>query len=108
MRAYDMLMQAESGICAVTGAPEEPSEVGVSAADIATGMNAHAAILEALIVRGRSGRGAQIEIAMFDGMADWMAVPCCIMNMPGAKPRVLACRTPPSTPTALLVAPMAL
>ena len=75
MRAYDMLIQAESGICAVTGTPEVPSKIGVSAADIATGMNAHAAILEALIARARTGRGAQIEIAMFDSMADWMAVP---------------------------------
>jgi crotonobetainyl-CoA:carnitine CoA-transferase CaiB-like acyl-CoA transferase len=75
MRAYDMLVQAESGICAVTGTPDTPSKIGVSAADIATGMNAHAAILEALIVRGRTGRGQQIEIAMFDAMADWMAVP---------------------------------
>lgn len=75
MRAYDMLVQAESGICAVTGTPDTPSKIGVSAADIATGMNAHAAILEALIERGRTGQGKQIEIAMFDGMADWMAVP---------------------------------
>lgn len=75
MRAYDMLVQAESGICAVTGTANTPSKIGVSAADIATGMNAHAAILEALIERARTGRGRQIEIAMFDGMADWMAVP---------------------------------
>ncbi|KAA2237626.1 CaiB/BaiF CoA transferase family protein [Salinarimonas soli] len=75
MRAYDMLVQAESGVCAVTGTPETPSKVGVSVADIATGMNAHAAILEALIARGASGRGRAIEIAMFDGMADWMSVP---------------------------------
>lgn len=75
MRAYDMLVQAESGICAVTGTPETPSKIGVSAADIATGTSAHAAILEALIERDRTGRGKQIEIAMFDAMADWMAVP---------------------------------
>lgn len=75
MRAYDMLVQAESGICAVTGTPDTPCKVGVSAADIATGMNAHAAILEALIERGRTGRGKQIEVAMFDAIADWMAVP---------------------------------
>mgnify|MGYP002622173332 CR=1 FL=1 len=75
MRAYDMLVQAESGICAVTGTPQTPSRIGVSAADIATGMNAHAAILEALIARGRTGRGASIEVAMFDAMADWMTVP---------------------------------
>jgi itaconate CoA-transferase len=75
MRAYDMLVQAESGICAVTGAPDAPAKIGVSAADIATGMNAHAAVLEALVSRERTGRGQAIEIAMFDGMADWMAVP---------------------------------
>jgi itaconate CoA-transferase len=75
MRAYDMLVQAESGICAVTGTPETPSKVGVSIADTAAGMNAHAAVLEALIARGRDGRGRAIEIALFDGMADWMSVP---------------------------------
>ena len=75
MRAYDLLVQAESGICAVTGTPDTPSKIGVSAADIATGMNAHAAILEALIARSTTGRGRAIEISMFDGMADWMTVP---------------------------------
>lgn len=75
MRAYDMLIQAESGICAVTGTAEMACKVGVSIADTAAGMNAHAAILEALIARGRSGKGRAIEIALFDGMADWMNVP---------------------------------
>jgi crotonobetainyl-CoA:carnitine CoA-transferase CaiB-like acyl-CoA transferase len=75
MRAYDMLVQAESGICAVTGTPGTPSKVGVSIADTAAGMNAHAAVLEALIARARDGRGRAIEIALFDGMADWMSVP---------------------------------
>lgn len=75
MRAYDLLVQAESGLCAVTGTPETPSKVGVSVADIATGMNAHAAILEALIHRERTGRGRAVEVSMFDGLADWMAVP---------------------------------
>jgi len=75
MRAYDMLIQAESGLCSVTGSPEAPAKVGVSMADAQTGMNAHAAILEALIMRGRTGKGAAIEIAMFDAMADMMSVP---------------------------------
>lgn len=75
MRAYDMLIQAESGICAVTGTTDTPSKVGVSVADICTGMNAHAAVLEALIERQRTGRGRAIEMSMFDSMADWMSVP---------------------------------
>lgn len=75
MRAYDMLVQAETGLCSLTGSEEAMAKVGVSVADIATGMSAHAAILEALIARGRTGKGQAIEIAMFDCLADWMAVP---------------------------------
>jgi itaconate CoA-transferase len=75
MRAYDLLVQAESGICSVTGTPDTPSKVGVSVVDIGTGMNAHAAILEALIERQRTGRGKAIEVSMFDSVADWMSVP---------------------------------
>lgn len=75
MRAYDMLVQAETGLCSVTGTEDTPSKVGVSVADICTGMNAHAAILEALLERARTGRGKNIEISMFDGLAEWMAVP---------------------------------
>ncbi len=73
--AYDMLVQAESGICAVTGTPEEPVKVGCSMTDLGTGANAHAAILEALLERGITGRGKAIEIAMFDVMAELMSVP---------------------------------
>jgi crotonobetainyl-CoA:carnitine CoA-transferase CaiB-like acyl-CoA transferase len=75
MRAYDLLVQAESGLCAVTGTDDAPAKVGVSAADIATGANAHAVVLEALIERARTGRGTQVEVAMFDSVADWMTVP---------------------------------
>ncbi len=74
-KAYDMLIQAEAGVASVTGGPEAPARVGVSVCDIAAGMNAYEAILEALIARQRSGAGALISIAMFDAMADWMAVP---------------------------------
>lgn len=80
MRAYDMLVQAESGICSVTGSPDEPAKVGVSIADIGTGINAHALILEALIARGVTGKGRAIEVAMFDSMADWMSVPLLHLN----------------------------
>src|SRR4029079_9611110 len=74
-QAYDMLIQAEAGIASVTGGPEAPSRVGVSVCDIASGMNAYQAILEALIARGRTGQGATISVSMFDAMADWMTVP---------------------------------
>ena len=75
MKAYDLLVQAESGVCAVTGPPDAPSKVGVPVADLATGSHAHAAVLEALIQRGRTGDGQCIEVSMFDGLADWMTVP---------------------------------
>jgi itaconate CoA-transferase len=74
-KAYDLLIQAEAGLASVTGGPEAPARVGVSVVDIAAGMNAYEAILEALIARTRTGQGADISISMFDAMADWMTVP---------------------------------
>jgi len=74
-KAYDLLIQAESGLASITGGPEGPSRVGVSIVDVATGAAAHAAILEALIGRSVSGEGADIRISMFDVMADWLTVP---------------------------------
>ena len=75
MKSYDLLVQAETGLCMVTGRPEGPGRVGVSVCDIAAGMYAQQAVLEALIQRGRTGKGAGIKVSLFDGMADWMAVP---------------------------------
>jgi len=74
-KAYDMLIQAESGLSSITGGPEAPARAGVSVCDIAAGMNAYEAILEALLARARTSAGAAISISMFDAMADWMAVP---------------------------------
>jgi formyl-CoA transferase len=74
-KAYDMLIQAESGLAAITGGPEAPARAGVSVCDIAAGMNAYEAILEALLARAATGEGAAISISMFDAMADWMGVP---------------------------------
>jgi itaconate CoA-transferase len=74
-KAYDLLVQAESGLASVTGGPEAPSRVGVSVCDIAAGMNAYEAILEALIARERTGEGTEISVSLFDSMADWMTVP---------------------------------
>ncbi len=74
-KAYDLLIQAESGVASVTGGPEGPARVGVSIVDIGAGLNAYEAILEALIARGRHGEGAEISISMFDAMAEWMTIP---------------------------------
>lgn len=75
LKAYDMLVQAEAGLCSVTGTPDEPCKIGVSIVDMGTGMNAYAAILEALLSRAQTGRGAALELAMFDTAAEWMSVP---------------------------------
>src|SRR6476619_411178 len=85
-KAYDMLVQAESGLASVTGSPEAPARVGVSVCDIAAGMNAYEAILEALYAREKTGDGAAISISMFDAVAEWMAVPL-IQYEGGAPPK---------------------
>ena len=74
-KAYDLLIQAESGLAAVTGGPEAPARVGVSMVDVATGASALQAIMEALYARHTTGQGADIRVSMFDVTADWMAVP---------------------------------
>jgi crotonobetainyl-CoA:carnitine CoA-transferase CaiB-like acyl-CoA transferase len=74
-KAYDLLIQAEAGLCSITGAPEAPGRVGISLVDIATGLTAYAAILEALSRRAATGRGARIAVSMFDVIADWLTVP---------------------------------
>jgi len=74
-RAYDLLVQAESGLIAVSGGPGAPGRIGVSVCDIGTGTTAHAAILEALLGRAISGRGEELFVSLFDVAADWMTVP---------------------------------
>jgi len=88
-KAYDLLVQCESGLASVTGTPDGPGRVGVSVCDIATGMTAHAGICEALVGRDRTGEGSGISVAMFDVMADWMAVPLLYYDYLGrTTPRV--------------------
>jgi itaconate CoA-transferase len=83
-KAYDLLIQAESGLASVTGGPGEPARVGISIVDIATGATAYSALLEAVIARGRTGKGARIQISMFDVMADWLTVP--LLNAEAGRP----------------------
>jgi crotonobetainyl-CoA:carnitine CoA-transferase CaiB-like acyl-CoA transferase len=86
MKTYDLLVQAESGLCSITGHPAGPGRVGVSACDIACGMAAHAGVLEALIERGATGRGKGLKVSLFDGMADWMNAPLLIYEGTGKPP----------------------
>ena len=71
-KAYDFLVQAESGVVAVTGTPDEPVRVGISMTDLSTGLTAFSAILRALHQRHRTGKGVDLEVNMFDVMTDWM------------------------------------
>ncbi|HJU31539.1 MAG TPA: CaiB/BaiF CoA-transferase family protein [Hyphomicrobiaceae bacterium] len=96
-KAYDLLIQAESGLASVTGGPEAPARVGASIVDICTGMNAYEAILEALIARGRTGQGADIRVSMFDSMMEWMAVPMLYTEY-GAPPKRVGLRHPALAP----------
>ena len=86
-KAYDLLIQAESGLISVTGTEEVPSRVGISAADIATGMYALSGILAALVRRGRTGEGANVKVAMLDALAEWMMYPCTIAYGKSGTPR---------------------
>ena len=98
MKAYDLLIQCESGLASVTGSAAEPGRVGVSAADIACGMNAHAAILEALIARGTTGQGRGIAVSLFDSIADWMTVPLLHYDYGGAAPKRVGLNHPSIAP----------
>ncbi|WP_018240775.1 CaiB/BaiF CoA-transferase family protein [Ensifer sp. BR816] len=75
LKAYDLIVQAEAGLCAITGTQQGPARVGVSVCDISAGMTAHSAILQALFHRERTGEGAGIQVSLFDSVADWMNVP---------------------------------
>jgi itaconate CoA-transferase len=74
-KAYDLLIQSESGFLSVTGAPDAPAKAGCSIADISAGMYAYSQILAALLQRGRSGCGCHIEVSMLESMVEWMSYP---------------------------------
>ncbi|MGG4773240.1 CaiB/BaiF CoA transferase family protein [Paenalcaligenes sp. Me52] len=74
-KAYDLLIQSESGFLSVTGTPEHPAKAGCSIADIATGMYAYTNILAALLQRGKTGKGSNIDVSMLESMVEWMGYP---------------------------------
>jgi itaconate CoA-transferase len=84
-KAYDLLVQCESGLLSTTGSPEEPAKVGVSIVDIATGMYAYSGILAALYQRERTGVGATLSVAMLDAAGEWMMQPT-YLSVYGGKP----------------------
>jgi itaconate CoA-transferase len=98
MKAYDLLVQAESGLAMVTGHPAGPGRVGVSIADIGCGMNAYTGVLEALIERGQTGRGKGLSVSLFDAVADWMTVPLLYFEGTGKAPQRLGLAHPSICP----------
>lgn len=97
-KAYDLLVQAETGLANITGSPEAPGRVGVSVCDIAAGMHAWAGILQALYEREKTGLGQGIKVSLFDGMADWMTVPLLHQQYGGKAPQRVGLNHPSIAP----------
>ncbi|OWW21963.1 CaiB/BaiF CoA transferase family protein [Noviherbaspirillum denitrificans] len=74
-KAYDLLIQSESGFLSITGTPDEPAKAGCSIADISAGMYAYTNILAALLQRGKTGRGSHVDVSMLESMVEWMSFP---------------------------------
>ncbi len=85
-KAYDLLVQSEAGVLSVTGTPETPSKVGISIADIATGVYAYSGILTALYRRERTGEGGRVEVTMLEALGEWMGYPLYYAHFGGAAP----------------------
>ncbi len=85
-KAYDLLIQAETGVLSITGTPESPSKTGIPVADIAAGMYAFSGILAALFERGRTGKGRAVEISLFDSITEWMGYPLYWTSYGGTPP----------------------
>ena len=98
MKAYDLLVQCETGLASITGAPEQPGRVGVSLCDIACGMYAHAAVLQALLERQQTGRGQGLSVSLFDALADWMTVPLLHQDYTGEAPKRVGLNHPTIAP----------
>jgi itaconate CoA-transferase len=98
MKAYDLLVQAESGLAYLSGTPESPGRVGVSVCDIACGMSAYQEVLRALYARSRSGVGRAVEVSLYGSIADWMNVPYLQHRYGGHVPARLGLQHPTIAP----------
>ena len=98
MKAYDLLVQCETGLASITGAPEQPGRVGVSICDIACGMYAHAGVLQALLEREQTGSGKGLAVSLFDALADWMTVPLLHQDYTGQAPQRVGLNHPSIAP----------
>ena len=85
-KAYDLLVQCETGLLSVTGTGDVPAKAGIPAADIAAGMYAFSSILAALVRRGRSGEGATIDVTMLEALGEWMGFPAYYTAYGGTAP----------------------
>lgn len=85
-KAYDLLVQCETGLLSVTGTPEAPAKAGIPVADIAAGMYAFSSILAALLRREREGAGATLDITMFEALGEWMGFPSHYATYGGEAP----------------------
>ena len=97
-KAYDMLIQGESGLLSINGTPEGAARVGISVCDIAAGETAFAAVLQSLLARGIRGEGRAVEVSLFHTMADWMNVPYLQAAYGGAAPPRVGLRHPSIAP----------
>lgn len=86
-KAYDLLIQCETGFLSVTGTANEPVKAGISIADVAAGMYAYTGVLQALIARGITGKGDIIEISMLEALGEWMSQPYFFAEYSGAPPQ---------------------
>ena len=97
-KAYDLLVQGESGLLSINGGPEAPARVGISVGDIAAGETAYGAILRALYARERTGKGRAIEVSLFHTLADWMNVPYLQARYGGKPPQRVGLKHPTIAP----------
>ena len=91
-KAYDLLVQAESGVVSLTGGPDAPAKVGISIADISSGLYGYSSILAALINRQRTGAGERIDISMLECLTEWMMPPLYVWHGTGRIPARMGVR----------------